>query len=162
MLCPKCGAYSPYNTSVCNRCGSKLTADASAAASSRPSASRKYYRNARPTEWQKKQAVLIGKANDAIDGMMADRKKRILLLVLVAAAVIILGAGVSCVGCMCSECSSCGDSAASDNYNEYDASSSDVFPALPPLEPVSGSDGTSGSDVPPSDESTTEKVIIAC
>ncbi len=164
MLCPKCGAYSPYNTAVCNRCGSKLSADASAAASSLPSVKRRYYRNARPTEWQGKKAAMIGKANDTIDGMMADSKKRIILLVSAAvAAAVILFTGVSCVGCMCSGCFSCEESAASEDFNRYDASSSDVLPALPPLEPVSGTDSISDSDViSGADASSTDKVIIAC
>lgn len=161
MLCPKCGAYSPYNTSVCNRCGSKLSADGSAKSSGRTVA-RRHYRNARPTEWEKKRSDLIARANDGLDNILADSKKRIILLAAAAiAALMVLGSAVGCVSCMCGGCAE--SETTPDPGSTGETSFTDVLPSLPPLDPVSGADIISGGDaVSPSDEETSDKVIIVC
>ncbi len=102
MLCPRCGAYSPYNTAVCNRCGAKLVGD-----SAGKSRGRKFYRNAGKSEWEKNRERLLDRMNDALDGILADKQKRLILIVSAAAAALILAAGV--FGCASCACGSCGE-----------------------------------------------------
>ena len=109
MLCPRCGAYSPYNTAVCNRCGTKLAGE-KAGKSPRRSRSQQFYRRAQKSDWEKSRDQLLAKANDKIEGIMADQSKRRLLIgAVIAAAVVLLGSMLGCVSCACGGCS-CGES----------------------------------------------------
>lgn len=134
MLCPRCGAYSPHNTSVCNRCGAKLTGDNSGELPR----SRKYYRNARKSDLETALEQLQAKANDALDRILADKTKRIILIFAAAAiAVGLIAGGVSCVSCACNSCADGGTGA---------PAGSDTTAQEPGNETVSGADVTSGAD----------------
>ena len=85
MLCPRCGAYSPYNTSACNRCGAKLNGEVTGEQPRK----RKYYRNARKSEWEQARERLLTKANDTLDGIMADSRKRMILFAAAAALLVV-------------------------------------------------------------------------
>ncbi len=155
MLCPKCKGYSPYNTSVCNRCGAKLT-ESKESSSSRRIPGRQFYRNARPSSWQQQRSRMTSRANDALDGILADRKKKTVLLAAAALAVLcVVGLVLGCTGCICS---SCGQNPPPSPVI------SEQLPPLPPADNVSGGDVPSGSDrdvTSPSDGSE-EKIIIFC
>lgn len=155
MLCPRCGAYSPHNTAVCNRCGAKLTGDPSG----EQPRSRKYYRNARKSDLENAIESLQTKANDTLDSLMATRKGKIILIAVAAAAVISLIGGT--VGCFSCACDSCTSTAASNSDISADAPA-DESESVPQEIPISGTDITSGSDyvsgsvVSSSDVSVTE------
>lgn len=104
MLCPKCGAYSPYNTPVCNRCGTSLLGK-KAGKSPRHSHSERYYRRVRKSDWEKKRDDLAAKANDFLDSIMSDSDKRLKLLIAAggAALAIVLSVG-GCIACTCVGC----------------------------------------------------------
>ncbi len=111
MICPRCGAYSPYNTAVCNRCGTKLLGK-NAGKSPRRSRSQQFYRRTRQSDWEKNRDQLLAKANDTLDGIMADREKRKLLIVaVIAAAAVLAGSVIGCVSCSCGGCDGCTQSA---------------------------------------------------
>ena len=109
MTCPRCGAYSPYNTAQCNRCGAKLLGEGTGEGGKR-GRTRRYYRNARKSDWEKKRDSLLTQANDAVDGIMADKTKRIIFLAALGLAVVLLLSSV--IGCLSCVCSGCGDSEA--------------------------------------------------
>ncbi len=141
MLCPRCGAYSPYNTSVCNRCGARLSGDGTV---DQPR-SKKYYRNARQSDWEKSRDQLLTKANDALDGILADRKKRTILIAAAAAAVVLLAAGaVGCISCTCRSCES-EPVSASDVVSSADSSAAEL-PSATDDNAVSSSDSPAASD----------------
>ena len=104
MTCPKCGAYSPYNTAVCNRCGAKLHGS-DADKDPRGKRAGQYYSRARKSEWERNRDRLLAKANDTIDAIMADKVKRVLLIAAVIA--VLAGAMLGCVSCVCGGCDGC-------------------------------------------------------
>lgn len=150
MLCPRCGAYSPYNTAVCNRCGAKLVGDTSG-----KSRGRKFYRNAGKSEWEKNREQLLVRMNDTLDGILADKTKRAVLIAVVAAAALLLAAGlIGCASCVCGGCGGRMETPASGS-DTVAASTSDTVTA-------SGSDAqeTSPSDAPElPGEAVTEEVV---
>lgn len=134
MLCPKCGAYSPYNTAVCNRCGTKLLGK-NAGKSPRNSRSQQYYRRTRQSDWEKNRDQFLSRANDKLDGIMADRsKRRLLIAALAVAAAVIIGSTAGCISCACGGCGSCSG-----------CSGSDVQPVVSATEAEGGSSGGGGS-----------------
>jgi len=139
MLCPRCGAYSPYNTSACNRCGAKLNGEVTGEQPRK----RKYYRNARKSEWEQARERLLTKANDTLDGIMADSRKRMILFAAAAVAAIALISGVA--GCVSCTCGSCAEGKPVSSPSDT-VSLSDTMPGLPEPEPVSPGDTISGGD----------------
>lgn len=110
MLCPRCGAYSPYNTPVCNRCGTNLLGK-KAGKSPLHSRSERYYRRIRKSDWEQNRDRLIARVNDSLDGIMADRTKRLRLFLAVGGAVLIIILSVTgCTACACGGCGGSGDS----------------------------------------------------
>jgi|GEM_PF-1079800 len=150
MLCPKCGAYSPYNTSQCNRCGAKLSGE-DADKPARTGFGKKYYRNASRTKWDIDRENLLNRANDALDVIKADKRKRIILIAAaIVCAVILMGLTAGCVSCMCSGCSDCGGSVSSSDAADVGQSGS-VLPSDSDVashsDAVSASDAVSQSDM---------------
>lgn len=107
MICPRCGAYSPYNTAVCNRCGTKLLGS-KAGKSPRRSRSRQYYRRTRKSDWERSRDEFLTKANDTLDEIMADPKRRMMLIAAVIAVLALLaGSVLGCASCACGGCDGC-------------------------------------------------------
>ena len=161
MLCPRCGAYSPYNTAVCNRCGTKLAGE-KAGKSPRRSRSQQFYRRAQKSDWEKSRDQLLAKANDKIEGIMADQSKRRLLIgAVIAAAVVLLGSMIGCVSCACGSCAcgscACGESLPAVSQSDVPTDNSDGGDGFSMLHGFLGDkesqpgSGTSGADVSGSD-----------
>lgn len=141
MLCPRCGAYSPYNTAVCNRCGAKLGED-----TGEQPRKRKYYRNARKSDLENALDRLTTQANDTLDGIMADKTKRIILFAAVGAVVLAFLLGT--VGCVSCACNSCDRSVVSDaDVSEGTSPSVQEYPEISDSDTISGGDVASSSDV---------------
>lgn len=108
MICPRCGAYSPYNTAVCNRCGTKLVGS-KAGKSPRRSKPRQYYNRTRKSDWERSRDDFLAQANDTLDEIMADSKKRMMLIAAVIAALaVVAGSTLGCVSCSCDGCAGSG------------------------------------------------------
>jgi len=146
MLCPKCGAYSPYNTAVCNRCGTKLLGE-KAGTSPRRSRSERYYRRVRKSDWEQQRDAFLSRANDTLDGIMADEsKRRLLVAAVIAAAVLIIASAVGCVSCACGGCTGCSDARPAVSAGDTQDSGADGSALLHSL--LGDRDAPSQSDAP--------------
>lgn len=131
MLCPKCGAYSPYNTDVCNRCGARLAGETEGEPVRRKSG---YYRNASKSGWEKKAESMMTSANDWLDSASADKNRKLILIAILAvAAALMLTCCIGCVSCMCSSCAAEADpSAPSADVSDSDSGAAVVLPGDAP------------------------------
>ena len=156
MLCPRCGAYSPYNTAVCNRCGTNLLGK-KAGKSPRRSRSERYYRRVRKSEWERSRDQMLARANDTLDDIMADKTRRTRFFIIAAAAALaVLLCVAGGISCACGGCSGCSERpvVSDTEVTPVQTSQSDTDESDVPDEEGNASSDTDESDVPDEEENT--------